>query len=128
MRNFKQEGSALCKGMRKGDDKCARILRKNHHGAKQWVPAVGRLAVCASHAPRSLGCTRIFRACSNFFVVFPPSSFFEISFSILWICDSWVLFWNCAVLCLWIFVYIMCGLFYFSGILDIFAPSLLLDW
>lgn len=38
MRNFKQEGSALCKGMRKGDNKCARILRKNHHGRSNGYP------------------------------------------------------------------------------------------
>lgn len=104
MRNLKQEGSALCKGMRKGDDKCARILRKNHHGAKAIVPADGgRLAVCASYAPRSLGCTRVFKVHSNFFVVFPPEYFFEFSHFISWNCDSRVPLWNCAVIFLLFF-------------------------
>lgn len=128
MRNFKQDGSALCKGMRKGDDKCARILRKNHHISKamgtRCRPARSLCLPCPTFAwlyARIQSLLELFRG-------FPAKFIFRIFFSYfvnLWSC---VVFWNCAVIYLWIFMYMMCCLFYFSGILDIFVPTLLLDW
>lgn len=104
---------------------------------RQWVPAAGRLAVCASHAPRSLGSTRVFKACSNFFVVFPPSSFFEFSSLILLICDLvWyfgiVPWFICDFLCIWCVVcsifleYWICSsrLYYWIGKFDDFICNL----